>query len=174
MAFGGGDTLLGLVALVDAAGGKIDGRVRIQKEAFLLALAGAPNLDPSRFSYHYYGPFSRSVSDSLQHAVLFGLLEEAREEFGDDQTRFAYKLTDQGRSWLIERPEGRLNRFKDKVSNLQRNHWRVLELASTIAFLERREDIGGRDRAVEKALNLKPECAHYEARARKLLASLGL
>jgi len=65
-----------LLALIEAHGGKIDHRVRIQKEAYLLHWARFPIFHGARFKFHTLGPSSRELSDALHQAVNAGYLAE--------------------------------------------------------------------------------------------------
>ena len=66
--------LEGILSLVRACGGRIEARLRIQKSAYLLQLLGAREFGRAYFRYHYYGPYSRELSGSLQEAVAGGYL----------------------------------------------------------------------------------------------------
>lgn len=58
--------------IVRDAGGRIVGRTRLQKIAFLLELAGLG--DGFRFEYKHYGPYSEELADAIGVASLFGLV----------------------------------------------------------------------------------------------------
>ena len=98
----GSQTLRGLIGLIAAAGGKIDARIRVQKEAFLLAASNVGDFDHSNFVYHHYGPYSREISDALQFAVSSGLLSENRDRGAGEGVRYSYTLTEEGRQFLAE------------------------------------------------------------------------
>jgi HD superfamily phosphohydrolase len=53
-------------------------------------------------------------------------------------------------------------------------HWRSLELAATIAFLEQHGDADNRRDAVKKAVDLKPACSGYADEAQEVLGTVGL
>lgn len=162
------NTLQGLMELVEAAGGEIDTRIRIQKEAFLLAASNVGRFQTSLFSYYHYGPYSRDLSDALQFSVSSNLLREIREPTGDNGYKYTYSLTDEGRRFLKERDNP-----SDEISKLgaamSKYHWRALELAATVRFLEIREKASTREAAFTEALRLKPETKNYEAKAQELL-----
>lgn len=64
--------------IVRDAGGRIVGRTRLQKIAFLLSAAGLE--DGFNFGYKHYGPFSDEVAASARAADLLGLLSETEHQ----------------------------------------------------------------------------------------------
>jgi uncharacterized protein YwgA len=68
--------------IVRDAGGKIVGRTKLQKVAYLLELAGLG--DGFDFEYRHYGPFSEDLAESIQMAAAFNLVleEERRADWG--------------------------------------------------------------------------------------------
>ncbi|MCB8821925.1 hypothetical protein [Microvirga rosea] len=164
-------TLLGLISLVREAGGTIETRIRIQKEAYLLALQGARNFRQRSFEYHHYGPFSRELSDTLHLAVTVGLLEEQAMSVSDEAQKFVYQLTDKGKKASDEIGEP-LKQFNDFIKKMNSEHWRALELASTVGFLEVEGKAKTREEAVQMALKLKPETTPYVDNALDVLAAM--
>jgi hypothetical protein len=59
------------------------------------------------------------------------------------------------------------------VGQVRNEHWRTLELASTIDFLEHREKCD-REVALSRALGLKPACRDRKDDALRLLDTLAL
>jgi uncharacterized protein YwgA len=164
----------GLLALVRAFGGRIESRLRIQKSAYLLKLLGAKEFKGIPFRYHYYGPYSRELSGSLQQAVAGAFVDEQKHPLPfDDLRRYSYTLTDGGRDWLEGFSSDVEERFTDEIPLLREAHLKTLELAGTIAFLQREESLD-LDSAVRRALKLKPDCTAYREPAEKLLRDLGL
>lgn len=66
-----------VVDIVATAGGKLVGRTRLQKIAYLLEIGGFGG----RFSFEYrhYGPYSEELSQAANLAVIFDYLEEDTE-----------------------------------------------------------------------------------------------
>jgi uncharacterized protein YwgA len=60
--------------LIRDAGGRIVGRTRLQKLAYLLELSGLGEGFP--FEYRHYGPYSEELSIAIRNASLLGLLKE--------------------------------------------------------------------------------------------------
>lgn len=165
------ERMMRLLQLFELAGGQVDTRIKIQKIWFLLAASKVPGFQVGDFQYHYYGPYSRNLSNALQQAVASGFLQEEHEG-GEDRNyeKYTYKLNSKAAEFLnasvIED-----DRFSDIVRICKNAHWRTLELAATVRFLEL-EGVGGRDQAFSKALKLKPDTVEFESSARQLLARL--
>jgi len=62
---------------------------------------------------------------------------------------------------------------KRLVERVKEEHWRTLELASTIDFLEQHDALE-RGKALSRALGLKPACEGYQQPAVQLLDDLTL
>jgi uncharacterized protein YwgA len=164
-------TLRGLIGLIDCAGGKIDTRIRVQKEAFLLAASNVGDFDHSTFVYYHFGPYSREISDALQFATSSGFISESREPGAGEGVKYSYTLTKEGRQFLAEagspkEAEMALVKIMDKY------HWRALELAATARFLEMRKHVAGKSEAFAEAVRLKPDTKKYENDAKKLLTEI--
>lgn len=63
--------------IVRDAGGRIVGRTRLQKVAFLLRASGLDN--SFEFTYKHYGPFSEELANAAREADLLGLLNETEQ-----------------------------------------------------------------------------------------------
>jgi uncharacterized protein YwgA len=160
-----------LLELIAASGGATDTRIRIQKEAFLLAAMGESGLSVGDFDYHHYGPFSRALSDALHSAVNLGLLREMKESFESGSLRYTYALAEGAKDW-IEEGSPHFERLTEIVSRLKEEHWRTLELAATVIFLERRHKLASREISFAEAMRKKPDTRPYEKEARSLLQDL--
>lgn len=162
--------ILGILKIAAASGGEIDTRIRLQKEAYLLAVCRLGRFDASDFEYHHYGPYSRAVSDALRFAVSAGYLDETAEYIDDNQSsiKYSYNITPLGRDLL-----GQVNYFEpeieDLIGYLSRQPWRSLELAATVRFLEDREGIEDREVALAEAIRLKPATKGFQTQARAVL-----
>jgi uncharacterized protein len=164
-------TLRGLIALIESAGGRIDARIKVQKEAFLLAASNVGDFDQSDFAYHHYGPYSREISDALQFSVSSGLLSEDKEPGASEGIRYSYTITNEGQRFLSE--AGRPAPEEAALVQLMvPYHWRALELAATIRFLELRKYVAGRNEALAEAVRLKPDTRNYQIEASELLSKI--
>ncbi len=149
------------------------GRVRIQKTAYFLKRMGMAELEGVDFFYHHYGPFSWAVADSLVDGVRCDALREEAKPLVDDRQRYAYRLgQDVEEKVDAVTPESQAL-VKRLVSRVQGEHWRTLELASTIDFLEQRDGLS-REKALSRALELKPACRDFTKEASQLLDDLAL
>jgi len=112
--------------IVRDAGGKIVGRTKLQKVAYLLELAGLGTGFP--FEYRHYGPYSEELAEAIKLADAFGLITEDE------------RLADWGGMYSIytatndagERDRGLRARFAESASQIGAVE---LELAATAAYL---------------------------------------
>lgn len=91
------DRILAL-ALLYAAGGKIDGRTRFQKLAFLAdQQLEAFDIDAYEFIAYDYGPFAKNLYENLNWLEEKRLVESSKSRtFGGDE-RYDYRLTEKGK-----------------------------------------------------------------------------
>ncbi|NJK32568.1 MAG: hypothetical protein HC927_09255 [Deltaproteobacteria bacterium] len=170
------DTQRALAVLVALIRGPqpLEGRVRIQKMMYLLKALGLPGLERIRYAYHHYGPYSEQIAGAMRRAVASGLIVEDKEQFDDEWQKFTYALD-------AEHPDASyLELGADQLELVERvklavadRHWRVLELAATVVFLEREAQVE-RHEALRRALGHKPACEPYKNQALDLLERLGL
>ena len=64
--------------IIRDAGGKIVGRTRLQKIAYLMELAGLGS--GFRFEYRHYGPYSEELALAARTAAVVGLIGEEERE----------------------------------------------------------------------------------------------
>ena len=124
-----------VVNLIGLSGGKLVGRTRLQKEAYLLDCCGA-DLELS-FTYHHYGPYSFDLADGWDDAKAEGCIEieEQPGRHGVPYSIFALKketddTTDSFGRLSADAARVHLDKMK-AVSDV------VLELAATIVFLRK-------------------------------------
>lgn len=101
-----------LLCVIEASGGRIQGRTLLQKRAFFLAeLTG---IDAGlRFDAHYYGPYSATVEGTVTQLKNLGFVQESNTGFGIlkggfEVKRYDYSLTEDGKvlvELLRETPE---------------------------------------------------------------------
>ncbi|MFO7264129.1 MAG: hypothetical protein A6D91_06165 [Bacillaceae bacterium G1] len=146
--------------------GEVRGRKKLQKIAFLLQHWGTDL--QSRFTYHFYGPYSADLQALIQELAAQEFLTEEREK-----GQFVYRITEKGRDF-IAKWEGRFagegrspaqtarktapaNIPVQRLKALAAQSAPFLELLSTYAYLL---ETGDRpDGAREKAMRLKPHLA---------------
>jgi uncharacterized protein YwgA len=160
--------LFDLLSLVAASDGRVDHRIRIQKEAFLVQWLGSPLFQDVHFTYHHFGPYSRELSEVLHEAVTSGFLEEHVDQT-EGVTKYAYELTDRGAALAKQSPLGAP--LAEVVKELNQDSWRALELAATALYLQAEESLDDSG-AMERAISLKPACRTHRASAEAIITRL--
>jgi uncharacterized protein YwgA len=129
--------------IVRDAGGKVVGRTRLQKVAYLLELAGLGS--GFKFEYRHYGPFSENLADAIQMASAFDLVreEEKRADWGGMYSIYSAD---------VQKPADQRSLFAQKAAQIGAIE---LELAATAAFLKTE---GSKD-PWDDTKRLKPEKA---------------
>jgi uncharacterized protein YwgA len=113
-------------AIVRDAGGRIVGRTRFQKVAYLLSVAGLEDGLP--FAYRHYGPYSEELATGVRDARLLGLLHETEEQASWGGTYSIYVVTGESSS-AIPSARRRLAGEAAAADAIE------LELAATAIFL---------------------------------------
>lgn len=153
-------------SIVTAAGGRIAGRTRLQKSAYLLEAAGAGfGFD---FSYHYYGPFSDDLAVSASDADALSLISMRREY---TQAGLPYTVYEIGGGALRE-DDGSARR-RELLQILNRYDSISLELAATAHFLSRNgfAETPWAETKKRKSMKATPDRV---AKARRLLEDLNI
>lgn len=112
--------------IVRDAGGRVVGRTRLQKIAYLLEAAGLG--EGFKFSYRYYGPYSEDLTNAAWQARLLGLIEEEEKPASWGGSYSVFTASPSCRKGV---PGGRL-RLIEEASQADPI---ALELAATAAFL---------------------------------------
>jgi uncharacterized protein YwgA len=124
-------------ALIDAAGGEIVGKVRLQKMVYLLDQLGAKS--GFSFEYHHYGPYSEELAEAVDDGVIFGYIEEVqRRRVSDGVPYVTYRSLDhrEQSSDVFSQPA-----IGDAIQKINRQSMTVLELAATIHWLVFKEKV---------------------------------
>jgi uncharacterized protein YwgA len=161
-----------VAAIVAAAGGRLIGRVRLQKVLYLLDQLGLNS--GFDYEYHHYGPYSRDLDNATADAKAFGLVEEEYDHRQSDGAMYSiFKLTQAGHD--ADEAYGDLGRerVKDLVGLFARTNVTVLELAATIDWLWRAEESADWRSEVTKRKGAKVRHGRVE-RAVELLQGIGL
>lgn len=147
--------------IIRDAGGRIVGRTRLQKIAYLLAATGLD--DNFRFAYKHYGPFSEELASSAKFGALFGNLHERQDQTAWGGTYSTYTI-DNVQNFDHATPRHTLASLAAAADSIE------LELAATAVFLAH----DGYDDPWGETAQRKPEKATAERldNARALLASL--
>ena len=76
-------------ALVRDAGGRLVGRTRLQKVAYLMQLAGFAN--DFTFDYRHYGPYSEELAEAMEIAVGLKIVQEEKRASASGATYSIYR-----------------------------------------------------------------------------------
>lgn len=167
------NALAALVAIVRGHD-PLHGRVRLQKLAYLLQQTRFQPLGHVRFAYHHYGPYSDDLAGVLDQAVASGLVKEQEHTTAEQRRQFTYEVDEShGDLRLLDLTAEQQRSLSAFLRVTKHAHWRTLELAATVVYLERHSQLD-RSRATARALTLKPACADYQPQAAQLLEGLGL
>lgn len=119
--------------IVRDAGGRLVGRTRLQKVAYLTQLAGFASDFP--FEYRHYGPYSEELAEAMEIAVGLDIVQEEEKESvtGAWYSIYTARPTDAGndRANFINAAAG--------IGAIE------LELAATAAYLYMKEGYRGGD-----------------------------
>jgi hypothetical protein len=114
-----------ITRIVRDAGGRIVGRTRMQKVAFLLEITGLG--EGFRFEYKHYGPYSEELTDAAKMAASFGLLVVSEHQTSWGGWYSTYETREGGTIASVDRAA--LASEAIKLDSLD------LELAATAAYL---------------------------------------
>lgn len=118
--------------LVREAGGKIVGRTRLQKIAFLLELSGVG--DGFRFSYHHFGPFSEELSSAAETAEIFDMVHEESKKASWGGTYSVYTTNES--DMADDKISVTDSPVRTSIINMTNHAGAIaLELAATAAYL---------------------------------------
>ena len=155
---------LALIALIVQREGVVDGRTRLQKLSYLVNVAGWNSIDDYRF--HYYGPFSDSLTNYVEEMCQLGWLLESPLETINGNTFYKYSSADTDKTRalvsriedpkLVSRTEGLLSQLKNFSSD-------ELEIMASLVFLNQNEKLDGEE-LVKRAKELKPRFSETEIR----------
>jgi len=161
-----------VAAVVDAAGGTLISRVRLQKTVYLLDQLGLSS--GFEYEYYHYGPYSRDLDVATGDAGALGVVrEEIRHRASDGASYSQFTLASPGSS--KEAALGTLGRARasELVRRFAATHVTVLELAATVDWLWRHEGIDDWRTEVARRKPMKVGNGRLD-RAVALLRDLGL
>src|SRR5262245_40316360 len=115
------------VAHVKDAGGRVVGRTRLQKIAYILEAAGLES--GFAFSYKHYGPYSEELANAARAAVLYDLIDEVQDQAAWGGTYSIFNLK-RNLDWASDDRRGQIAREGANADAVQ------LELAATALFLK--------------------------------------
>jgi uncharacterized protein YwgA len=137
-----------VLSIIDANGGQLEGRTRLQKLAYFVSKDSSNyKID---FNPHYYGPFSSEIDDALQTLVSFGLVEETartpslseRSALVFEPKLYSYSLTEKGNAILrskISKSDAEYKRIQQEIGKIKSRRGgfqtKTLAAASKIDFI---------------------------------------
>lgn len=137
--------------IISAADGEMTGKVRLQKVAYVLDLAGLT--EPLAHRYYHFGPYSDIVTNQATEALSCGLLtvNEVQTEWGGAYTAF--------KAHEVAPVDDMVSAIVKKSCSVESV---VLELAATAAYLK--QEFG--DAAWDETARRKPLKATSERLAK--------
>jgi uncharacterized protein len=120
-------------SLIQLAGGEIVGKIRLQKEVYLLDQMGLRSGFP--FEYHHYGPYSDMLAERVEDDAIFGHLNTSTGRRVSDGVPYViYRADRPGDGDRIDQHLS-VDRIRSAIAEMQRSSATVLELAATIHWL---------------------------------------
>ncbi|MBC7091359.1 MAG: hypothetical protein H5T50_05555 [Nitrososphaeria archaeon] len=119
-----------VLAIIYFAGGKIDGRTKIQKIAYFINEKFDCKIT---FIPHYYGPYSTSIAKTLEDLVATDFVEEEALITLNDRKFFMYRIKDGVKNILEQNKE--LYKFKTLVERLANENLNNVINASKVHYL---------------------------------------
>ena len=156
-----------IAAIIRDAGGRIVGRTRLQKIAYLLEVTGYG--DGFVFRYKHFGPYSHGVAESARRGALLGHLSETRHDAPWGGRFSIYEVADGSPS---DASAGR----RELAARAAEASAIELELAATAVFLsykdhedpwletERRKPMKAAEGRLEKAKELLKDLREIEVK----------
>ncbi len=157
--------------IINAAGGQLVSRIRLQKIAYLLEALGEHS--GFAYAYHHYGPYSRDLDNAVEDAKVFGLIEEDighRLSDGAAYSIFKIKASSGGDvpSQYLDAPEHR-----ELVERFNKEQIVILELAATAHWLCKYEKVADWETEIKRRKGIKTEGGRLD-KALGLLKDLNL
>ncbi len=136
-----------ILILLEAEGGKIESKTKIQKEIYFIA--EKMGLD-FHYRAHYYGPYSPDVRDGLEQLISVGFVSVAAQEWGVDprgfeMKRYDFSLTSAGKeiadSIKTEHGDlvGNIEDFVRRLKEIGNPDYMSLSIAAKVHFISKRE-----------------------------------
>jgi uncharacterized protein YwgA len=163
-----------VAAIIAAAGGKLIGRVRLQKTAYLLDQLGLKS--GFEYEYHHYGPYSRDLDNAVLDAKAFKLVqEEFKHRLSDGALYSIFKVKKKVKAAAKDEAYSDLGRDRaaDLVCKFAQTNVTVLELAATIDWLSRKEKCADWRTEISRRKGVKVQGGRLEC-AIALLEEIGL
>ncbi|MFA7262504.1 MAG: hypothetical protein WC068_05730 [Caulobacter sp.] len=161
-----------IASVVAFAGGEIVGRVRLQKEVYLLDQLGLKS--GFSYSYHHYGPYSADLVDAVDGAKAFRLVEEQTRHRKSDGVPFSVYCKGSALDAALSELGGMSSVEVERLLGImQGRSATVLELAATIHWLRTKEGLRDWRPELVRRKGIKTEGGRIEE-ALQLLRTLAL
>ena len=160
-----------IASVIALAGGEIVGRVRLQKEVYLLDQLGLKS--GFSYSYHHYGPYSADLVDAVDGAKAFRLVEEEIRHRKTDGVPFSVYCGRVNADPAESGAQLDAEATKEQLSIMQGKSATVLELAATIHWLANYERVPNWQSELVRRKGQKTEGGRTEE-AVALLNQLGI
>jgi len=134
--------MIDIPRLLEAAGGEIIGKVRLQKVVYLLDQMGMNS--GFSYEYHHYGPYSAELADRVNEDVIFRKINEIVSRRSSDGVPYSvYRANPQAGVANGNLGGISLSKAQAALAAMQSRTATILELAATIhwlAFVEKVAD----------------------------------
>lgn len=159
-----------VAAVVVAMGGRLTGRVRLQRTVYLLDRLGLNS--GFDYDYHNHGPYSRDLDNATADAKAFDLVAETFDHRHSDGAMYSIF---QSKTDAKDEAYGELGRARagELVHKFAGTNITVLELAATVDWLWREEGYADWCAEITKRKGVKVRGGRLE-RAVALLDEIGL
>ncbi|MDI6602227.1 MAG: hypothetical protein QME46_10715 [Thermoanaerobacteraceae bacterium] len=147
-----GDTLEDYVSIIELLNiaGEIEGRKKLQKIVYILKNLGANFVED--FYFHYFGPYSDTLTVELEELKSMNIIEEEKEENGS-YPKYKYRLKPND-NYTYEN-HGNLEKYRALIEKLNNQKARFLELVATIMYFK--QEGYSRDKIISKVKIVKSD-----------------
>ena len=137
-----------ILMLLDAWGGRIDSKTKLQKEIYFISLLLNRDLG---FKAHYYGPYSTEVENALDELIGAGFVDIKRNiwgvniRYGFEAKKYDFSLTGSGRKFARilagESPDEHrvIRKFVGKLREIKNPDYLSLSIAAKAYFILNKE-----------------------------------
>ena len=157
--------------VIDAAEGKIVGRIRLQKIVYLLEQLGLNS--NFKFSYYHYGPYSEELAEAVDRAQFSD--KSIREDTGHTAygNPFSIYLSSDDPSQTEQVGALAIDGARQLISRMKAEQSVVIELAATIHWLTHKEKVADWKGELKRRKASKADDVKIQ-QAERLLAELQL